>query len=68
MEELVVIDCSPKILILPFVRNAIEIMLRDDKKRVMEYLKMVKQFEILSQKDLEGCQVVTKVVTSKLVP
>ena len=47
LEESILIEGSSKLLILPFVRNAIEIMLRDDKKRVMEYLKMVKQFEIL---------------------
>ena len=43
LEESILIEGSSKLLILPFVRKVIEFMLQDDKKIVMEYLKMVKQ-------------------------
>ena len=43
LEETDRIEVGPRLIILPFLRKAIEMMLHDDKDRAMEYLKLARQ-------------------------
>ena len=49
LEESIRIEGGPRLVILPFVRKAIEMMLHDDKDRALEYLKLARQVERLYQ-------------------
>ena len=40
LEESIRMEGGPRLVILPFVRKTIEMLLQDDKDRAMEYLKL----------------------------
>ena len=65
LEESIRIDGGPRLLMLPFVRKAIEMMLHDDKDRVLEYLKLARQVERLYQEVPDWYEVV---LTSRFGP
>ena len=49
LEESIRREGGPRLIMLPFIRKAIEMMLQDDKDRAMDYLKLARQAERLYQ-------------------
>ena len=49
LEESIRIEGGPRLVMLPFVKKAIKMLLHDDKDKAMEYLKLVREAERLYQ-------------------
>ena len=47
LEESIRREGGPRLIMLPFIRKAIEMMFQDDKGRALEYLKLARQVERL---------------------
>mgnify|MGYP006889200761 CR=1 FL=1 len=47
LEKSIRIEGGPRLVMLPFVKNAIKMLLRDDKDKALEYLKLARETERL---------------------
>ena len=58
LEESIRIEGGLRLVMLPFVKKAIEMLLHDDKDKAMEYLKLSRKVEILFQEVLDWYETV----------
>ena len=49
LEKSILIEGGMRLVMLPFVKKAIEMLLHDDKDKAMEYLKLAREAERLCQ-------------------
>ena len=60
LEELIIREGGPRLVMLPFVKKAIEMLLHNDKDKAMEYLKLAREAERLYQEVPDWYEAVMK--------